>query len=225
MLSKKQLIQDASDFTGISVEEINELMKNNAEIAVADWHSSSSIENFYKETLVYVIGLIDFCGDDRICNLIHPLKDLEKGKKILEFGAGIGLLLFELSEDHEVFYYDLPSKTQDFAKYLAKTHDYNVTFLTEDEVYEKEYDIIITTDVLEHIEKPLDVFIVLGDCLTKNGIMLTTGLDFSYGPHTPMHLMENLDYKEDFLKHSTDKYDIRFYHPTDKEIIYMLVRK
>jgi len=225
MLSKEQLIRDAADFLEISVEKINELMDNNAQIAIADWHSSSSIEKFYKETLVYIIGLIDFCSDDRINKLLHPLKELEKNKKILEFGAGIGLLLFELSKDNEVFYYDLPSKTQEFAKYLAKTHDYNVTFLTKDEVYEKEYDVIITTDVLEHLENPVEVFINLGYLLTQNGIMLTTGLDFSVGPHTPMHLPQNLKQKAPFTNHISEKYHVYFFHSTIKESIYMLVKK
>lgn len=218
------MIKALSEFVGKTVEEIEEVIKENSDNAIYQWHTIANVNKFYEETDVYMYGLIDFCNTSRINKVIYPIKD-SVGAKILDFGAGIGMIGLAVAENNDVDYYDVPSKTQEFAKHLVTKFKQKVNFITEEKMRDTTYDIIICMDVLEHLENPMKTVKMLTGLLRPKGIFLTSGLDFSMGPSAPMHLPENVQYKEEYIKYISDNYYLGFYHPTPAEIIYAWTKK
>ena len=209
---REELIKRASEFLGVSEEEINLRIKNNVQNAIDDWNKRGSINGFYQTTDAYIYGLIDYCSEKRLLNNLFPITDWV-GKDILDFGGGIGVHSLILSRNNNVFYYDLDSKTKEFAKYLNKTMGGNITFIDDEkDVYEKKYDVVLALDVLEHLEKPMDTVIKITDSLKPSGYFITTGFDFSTGPHTPMHLPENLHYIFPFAEYMNKNYILMYFY-------------
>ena len=224
MIIELDLINEASLFFNISREEVLEKIKTNPQRAVDDWNNKKSMEDFYRTTDVYVFGLIEFNCQERLDNLRHPIK-MFKGAKILDYGAGMGILDIVLAGHNNVDYYDVDSVTKDFAKYLIKKTDSKVRFIEEEEINKNKYDVIITADVLEHLVKPMDTLYMLHERLNKSGLMFTTGLDFSIGDNTPMHLIENLEYRKELKDFFIKNYNLMFYHQTRFETIYLWKKK
>lgn len=221
----KQLRIHASEFLNKTIEEIEDLIKSNPDRAINDWNNKNSIKDFYKTTDVYIYGLIGFWDNERLSNILHPIRNIT-GNKILDYGAGIGVLPIILGEKNQCYYYDLPSKTQDFARFLNSKTGNRITFIEkEEEIFTQKFDMIITTDVLEHLENPLEIVKKLTKCLESKGFFFTTGLDFSWGPHTPMHLTENLKVKEEYMEFMFENYKLYFFHSTPKESIYVWVKQ
>lgn len=220
--TQKRLIKDASEFLGESEEYVIERIKNIGDSAIEDWNNKKSIEDFYMTTDHYIFDLIKFCNPERLDNLLHPVKNFEN-LKVLDYGGGIGIIAQILAEKNIVFYYDLPSMTQDFAKYVNRNFD--VVFLDKEKVFTKKYDMIVCADVLEHVENPLELTRYFLYSLNKRGFFLTTGLNFSSGPHIPMHLTKNYEYFDDFMNMLYKECALIFYHSTQNESIYLWVKK
>jgi 2-polyprenyl-3-methyl-5-hydroxy-6-metoxy-1,4-benzoquinol methylase len=219
---KDELLSAVCEFENKSMEEVNYLMLNNPNRAVQHWKDKKDIIDFYENTDVYIYGLIEFTDESRINDLTYALPK-NKQYDILDYGAGIGILDIVLSRDlNKVYYYDLPSKTKDFAQFLAKKYNAPITFLdSEETAFSKQYDIIICTDVLEHLTDTKNTFYKLWTNLKNGGYFLTTGLDFSVGEHTPMHLPENLKVKEEYNKFISENGYLIYYYSTPKEHIYL----
>ena len=214
----------ACEYLGITLEEFDKRYENNGEKSIEDWNKYG-YENFYKETETNIIGLVGFNSNNRVGHLLYPIQFI-KGAKVLDFGGGIGISSMAMEKlGNEVYYYDLPSKTQEFAKFVAKRLGYNIKFISEEEIDKMTYDIIITSDVLEHIKNPMETVKRLTGLLNTGGLFLTTGLDFSTGPNVPMHLAENALIKRAYNDYMTEKYILLFFHFTPKEMIYLWVLK
>jgi 2-polyprenyl-3-methyl-5-hydroxy-6-metoxy-1,4-benzoquinol methylase len=209
---RDELIKRASEFLCISEDKVNLRIKNNVKNAVDDWNKKDSINGFYQSTDVYIYGLIDYCSEKRILNNLFPITDVEKAD-ILDFGGGIGVHSLILSRLNNVFYYDLESKTKEFAKYINKTMNGSITFIDDEkDVYEKKYDVILALDVLEHLVNPIEAVMKLTNALRPGGYLITTGLDFSIGPNTPMHLVNNLNYKDTYRKYIEKNYILIYFY-------------
>lgn len=223
MEDNKNIILGA-EFLNISVEEFKNRMNNNTENAKRDFEKYG-FEEYDKNTEANIYGLAGFNTEDRIDNLLHGIKEVSC-KNVLDFGGGMGTVSRKMEDyGNSVFYYDLPSKTQEFAKFISKKLNYNTLFLKEEEVYKGQYDVIITTDVLEHLKNPMEYIKKLDKLLVPGGIWLTTGLDFSCGPSIPMHLKENIKYRMEHNRFFMKNYTILYYRVTVKEIIYVFIKK
>lgn len=221
-LLQKELIRLASEYLNISEFEVIENINKNDDMAISDWNTKKSIDSFYRETSVYIFGLIAFNNIERVSNLIYPIKGAE-GNKILDFGGGIGVISTIMATHNDSFYYDVESKTQDFAKFLVKKSEREVRFLTKEELKGHKFDLIICSDVLEHLENPMKIVKLLDSLLIKNGTILTTGLDFSV--NQPMHLPENIKCREEYTKYMLKNYMLLFFHKTKNENIYLWGKK
>ena len=221
---QKEIIKAGSEFLNITEDEFKSRMENNTERGVEDW-KKYGIGEYDKRTEANIYGLCAFYTSLRLTNLLHPIRFL-KPSKILDFGGGIGVIsrLLEL-QGHEVYYYDVPSKTQDFAKFMAEKSESKVNFLTKEELETHKFDIIITADVLEHLQNPMEYVKKLDKLLVNGGIWLTTGLVFSVGEHTPMHLPENAQYRDEHDRFFSDNYNNVFFHVTPQEIVFLFVKK
>ena len=221
---QENLKEMLSKYLKISRKEIENRIELNPDKSVKDWNELG-MEKFYKETDVYLYGLIDYSNWDRLENIMFPLSKWTKNR-ILDYGGGIGAISFPLGQHNKVYYYDLPSKTQDFAKYLAKRLNIKIKFIEQEEsVWKNEYDCIICVDVLEHLKKPMDTVRKITKHLKPGQLFLTSGFDFTYGDDTPMHLIENLFYKDEYNKYMDDNYHLMYFIRGKREIIYMFAKK
>ncbi len=93
---------------------------------------------------------------------------------VLEFGCGLGIFLPTLcAYTKHVYAIDLiPS----FAKILCQQRRLDVKFLERPEdVPDRQLDIVIAADVLEHVEKPLDLFSLFRTKIKPGGRLIMSG--------------------------------------------------
>ena len=217
---QEKLIILGTKYLSITEGEFKKRIKESGAQRIKDWEEMG-IERFYQETESYIYDLIDFNTEFRLDNLLHPIK-YARGLKILEYGAGLGVSLVLLGDSHTTYYYDLPSKTQDFAKYINKNTGNKTIFIdTPEEALGLPLDLIICADVLEHLEDPMDLVKKITRSLEPGKLFLTTGLDFSVGEHIPMHLKSNLQYKKEHDEYMFKNYMLVYFHPTVNETVYL----
>jgi 2-polyprenyl-3-methyl-5-hydroxy-6-metoxy-1,4-benzoquinol methylase len=221
-----KLTEIAAEFLGITEEEVVNRINSTQARGIEDWNNKSSIIDFYKETEHYIYDLIKFNSQERLTSLMYPIQRINN-YTILDFGGGIGILSIFLSANNTVYYYDLDGKTKKFAKFLNEKIGGKVIFLDSlEEVYDKTYDMIISMDVLEHLENPLDVAFKLHDCVNKeHGLFYTTGMRFSINETLPMHIKKNMEFQVPFEKFMMERYHCVFYHETGFETLFIYVIK
>lgn len=225
----------AKEFLKVSDEELLDLIKNNLENSRKEWETRISDEDFYKNTKTLIIGLVEFNNKERLTNFYHPVQNL-RDLKVLDFGGGIGTLSFLLSPENKVDYYDLPSITQDFAKFMNTKMECGVNFIETPlpsgnivsiennnlhpiNFLNKTYDLVIAFDVLEHLRDPIDTIKKLDKLLKRDGLFYTTGLDFSFS--NPLHIKENADYREELMNFFYHNYRLMYYYVTPNEVLYL----
>jgi len=222
---QKELIKYGANYLKITEEEFLKRIDNLQPIIQKEWKDKKTIIDFYKTTDTYIYSLVNFNKDYRIANLLHPIRYL-KDAKILDYGAGIGIIPILLAQHNTTYYYDVEGKTKEFAKYLNKQFHYKTAFVdSEKEALKLDVDIIICVDVLEHLEKPMELVKKITESLEPGKMFLTTGLDFSTGSHIPMHLKTNLEYRQEYKEYMEKNYLILFFHDTPNELIYLWLKK
>lgn len=116
------------------------------------------------------------------------------GLNVLEYGSGGGReVVSVLKSGAKITACDVSIRLLDGVKLLAKEHGYIVeTIIIKDDVpvLPIGYDVVITTDCLEHVKKPIDVLNTLSRSLKQGGIMYC---EVFFGGHdlSPYHLVEN----------------------------------
>jgi len=107
----------------------------------------------------------------------------KKEAKILELGSGLGYLTYALrKEGYNITGLDISQEAVNNAN--ASFGDY---FVAEDlfvynQTHKNEYDIVILTEVIEHVEKPIDFLKAIEALLKKNGMIIMTTPNKSIAP-------------------------------------------
>ena len=114
-----------------------------------------------------------------IADFIINKSKVSPGFKILEAGCGNGFLGKILSEkiigiQTSLFAFDVAPKLVDNARKLNKSIQYKVMALPETDYLEIEFDIIICSEVLEHLSKPLASIFELRRILKDQGSLIIT---------------------------------------------------
>jgi len=149
----------------------------------------------------------------------------KKNAKILEIGSGLGYLTYALRKDnYNVFGLDISDEAVNQANanfgnfYVCRDlFDYSKT-------HAETFDVVILTEVIEHVEKPIDFLKAITQLLKKNGAIILTTPNKSIAPDDiiwdteapPIHhwwLSENsIEYIANFLKCSVRFVDFeKFY--------------
>jgi len=214
----RKLVELAAEFFNISADEVIERINKKEENLNRDWYNRKSIKDFYKTTENYVFDLIHYNDMDRIRECVYPImnaKDLD----ILDFGAGIGEISMMFASQNKVYYYDIGEVTSKFAKFVSEKTNRPLIFLeNEEDMKSRKYDVILTLDVLEHLENPMETVKMLKGLLKPGGSFLSTALyvDFSKTKEYPMHLSENEQYVRVFEQYINTHFNLVFYHHTSK---------
>ena len=100
-------------------------------------------------------------------------KYISKKKIILDYGCGVGINLDMLSKFGKVFYYDKSKLAINYVKkkFSNKNYFININELLK---YKKKFDLIVATDVIEHIKKDEKEIIKISHLLKKDGYILIT---------------------------------------------------
>lgn len=221
---KSELVRYAAEFFKISEDEAIARVDLSTQALADEWETKESIEDFYTNTENYVFDLIKYNTDDRVNTTIYPIVRYS-GIKILDFGGGIGEISRRLTGDNKVFYYDLPSITQEFAKYVCDRENKNIVFLTEEQYTKEKFNVIIAVDVFEHLEDSIGKLKELTSKIEPKGYLLTTGLDFTVDPTHPQHLRINILKRKEFLDYLVTNFFMMFYNVSPFGTLYLWRKK
>src|SRR3989338_3561289 len=105
--------------------------------------------------------------------------ELKPGRRALDFGCGCGAILKSLSREVEVEGVDISRTAIDFCRQRGLK---NVMVIKLDQWRPKPdyYDLIIISDVLEHVENDLALLRKLYSALRQGGILLATVPAFNF---------------------------------------------
>ena len=107
-----------------------------------------------------------------LSSLINDFIGYNKKITILDFGAGRGTNTIMLSKYGDVYVYEKDKKSQDYLK--KKFENVDNIFVLEEIDKNKLFDLVVATDVIEHIEKDQDIIKSLSELIKKGGNILLT---------------------------------------------------
>jgi 2-polyprenyl-3-methyl-5-hydroxy-6-metoxy-1,4-benzoquinol methylase len=157
--------------------------------------------DYYRETDLYIFGLSHYQENLKKVAFHEWLAQFIRNYDItsmLDFGGGIGeYTIIACKEGVETFYSDVEgSKTEDYARWRFNKHDVHPVFFSENYTIDRDFDLIVAMDVLEHLEKPEPVI----EAMSKHCKYLICNPDLiKYNYMFPEHISQ-YDIKPYFYK-------------------------
>lgn len=157
-ISKSRIFIDLINYTKVHPQLAMHRCEYAAIELAVQWKDKKDVTDFYKTSDLYIFDLTNYQlmleHSGHIKNMIQQMKTLGL-KKVLEYGGGIGeFSLFCNEEGLDISYYDLPSKTKDYALWRFKKHNGDKIKIAESNPLEENWDAVNIMDVLEHLEHP-----------------------------------------------------------------------
>lgn len=198
------IINDYSEYSGISVEEILLKCSNFKDLNKENFNNFQSTHDFYKSSDTYIFDLFNANLTLDILrskiNLFSPglmdeISQKPSGVKFLEFGGGLGVfceLVKSINPNIEVTYCDIKTKISDFTLWRFEKYKSDIKTLIipqGDFSFEEKYDMIFSDAVIEHLPQSQQEIYVrkLSSYLNKNGsLYLIIDLE-GENPDMPMH--------------------------------------
>ncbi len=165
---------------------------------------SAKLESYYNDNDSFLYELIVYQMSRSRQQLTNRYLEIAKSHQesyakpcsVLCLGEGIGVdALAFLQNGFEVTYFDFPCKSYDFAQILWSEYGVKPTVINELSLIPKgAYDIVLNTDVLEHVQHPDEVIKNISDYLRDNGIAMILASYQAIQPNLSTHLFANLEY-------------------------------
>lgn len=161
-------------------------MKNGSKLSLLDYlklgkEQKHREKNFFKRIFFSIFGMLQMLQRIRAGRLISEIIQLEipHNAKILEAGFGHGIVLFGLSNmfnSYQIVGYELDDKfIEDSLQIQNKLQQENVTIQQKNLIEmddEDQFDLIYSSDVLEHIYDDVLVLRNFHQALKPNGVLL-----------------------------------------------------
>jgi hypothetical protein len=164
-VADSRIFQDLVEYTNIPPQiALKRCQYAAIELAVL-WTQKKSIEEYYKNTDLYLFDLTQYQlllqHHKLIVEMIEQIKRIGT-TSVLEFGGGIGEFSIVCAENSiTCTYYDI-GKTKEYAVWRFKKHHSTVTVAEHDPLDTQDWDVVNVMDVLEHLEHAHDVIEILG---------------------------------------------------------------
>jgi 2-polyprenyl-3-methyl-5-hydroxy-6-metoxy-1,4-benzoquinol methylase len=199
-----------SEFYGMPEDTCRERIKTGSKIVREEWEEFCGGEyqdlslytEFYKVVknypfdlakfnsvfrLEFTVGIFDAILNNDIPLLIGPSVRQCK-PSLLEVGGGGGELSLALSEKFDVWHYDIPSVTFDYAKFRGERYGADITYINK--LPNKKFDFVSMMDVFEHLEFPMEVMNNVCDCMKEDALLVSSAYYTSDSHY--LHLTPNL---------------------------------
>lgn len=185
-------ILEVAQYTNKPVKEVQALF-HKPNLVDQAWDKTNpkterDILQFYAETTAYIYAdirwnvmdpskynsrfvLLDFCKEQQI-------------HEILDYGASVGeYCIFLAQNGFRVAYCDVYGKTWKFAEWRFKIRNLDICMLKVADTLSEQYDLIICTDVLEHVKNPPALLRKLYAALKPSGFLVATWCFTGGGKH------------------------------------------
>lgn len=196
-------VDELAEFTGKSEKEVEELLLRAPEMLAEAWRRERPEEGgpealarwYERNSFYYLFDLTAFSLTAKQIAFTLNLLRLARGR-CLDYGAGSGQLAVELAHgEHEVTYFDVEGRTQEFARRRAERAGIELKFLSSKQDLEAGgYDTVYSVEVLEHLPDLEGELRLLASLLRPGGMMVLTIPSGPTKSH-PMHLEHRLDTK------------------------------
>lgn len=193
---KDSVFEELASYENISNQELNRRCSICKQQINQDWvkFSKSNPIDFYKTTRWYLYDLT------LACVYFNKHKMLEKilrycfdsnRRNIMDFGCGIGSMGIVLAKNRfNVTLADVSANVLEYAKYRFKNRNLAGEFLnlSDSTLPNEKYDVVISTDVFEHLDDPYSCLKQIYMSLKNNGILLFNITQMYDKDTHPMHI-------------------------------------
>jgi 2-polyprenyl-3-methyl-5-hydroxy-6-metoxy-1,4-benzoquinol methylase len=176
--TQDQRDEELSKLTGVPIEEIKKLSISEPKCGYEEPETEDGYIELYSKdyglkTIEYMRILMCTSVTKREKELYKLINGTSK-KKCLDFGCGVGTHAIALLEKgNSVSILDVPSPLIDLAIKRATLRglSFDGIYSHDDEIPESRFDVIICTNVLEHVYDPMRDINRITKCLKKHGIL------------------------------------------------------
>jgi len=159
------------------------------------YYDSEHLSKYYSHPVWFLNGL--FIETDRESmrhrKLIAGYFKNKENLKILDYGGGFGTLAKEIVKSS-------PSSQVDIYEPYASKYAYeniqefkNIKIVNN--LKENYYDVLVNTDILEHVEKPIELIAIYNKCLKKGGMIIS---HWNFTPCIKGHLPKHFHFRYTF---------------------------
>jgi 2-polyprenyl-6-hydroxyphenyl methylase / 3-demethylubiquinone-9 3-methyltransferase len=194
-------------------------MGNYNKYSPGHWSTESDVKKSLNKYLNLYQDIYNKTNLSRILSVIQKEKQL----KICDYGGGVGIVAIELAKKgHNVTLVDASSDALQAAKHYAQKENVNITThcaTTLDQgLYADHFDIIVSKDLIEHIDDDLSLIMNFYSSLKKEGnLILTTQNSNSFNYVLEGGLRKILHPSVKWM--GWDRTHVRFYTPKILNII------
>jgi 2-polyprenyl-6-hydroxyphenyl methylase/3-demethylubiquinone-9 3-methyltransferase len=177
-----------------SVEDIWDIMNqlwNDMNLNNSNY-TEEELSEYYSHPVWFLNGLFIECDKTSMKHrqsIANYFKD-KKNLKIADYGGGFGTLAKEIAKVSPTSSIDIyePHASEFAYKNIKSFKNINIV----DEIKVNEYDALVNTDFLEHVEDPLEYIIQHNKMLKNNGILIS---HWNFSNVIECHLPKNFHYK------------------------------
>lgn len=173
---QEQRDRELSELTGVSIEKIKELAITKPSCGYVEPETEEGYIELYSKD--YGIKTVEYmrilmrtsinARDEELYQLINRTS----GKKCLDFGCGVGTHAIALLErDNDVSVLDVPSPLLDLTikRAALRNLSFEKVYSNDDKLPNSKFDVIICTNVLEHVYDPIEDINRITKSLRKHG--------------------------------------------------------
>lgn len=201
--TQKQRDQELSEITGLPLDEIEAFALCGPDAirifddTLALPETESDMVGLYSDyrylNVPAYLRTLMFTSVERRHPELFGLLRSTQGKRCLDFGSGVGTHAIALSESgNDVTMLDVRGPLSRFAEKRFERRGLAYAFVSHTEpLLENSFDVVVCTDVLEHVNSPVQEFRRIISCLRPGGVMHLQVSDMV--KHSSGHFKRSID--------------------------------